>query len=84
MERSNYKNKNIDKKYVNTWYDWLINYILEEFWRSSGGFKDKVVTLFKINKPEQIMYASRKKLGKPKTHKHSEKNIIKTLEIFFN
>ena len=29
MENSNYKNKNIEKKQSNSWYDWLMNYILE-------------------------------------------------------
>ena len=29
MENSNYKNKNIATKYLNTWYGWLINYIPE-------------------------------------------------------
>ena len=66
-----------------TWYDWLINYIPEEFWRNSGRFKDEVLSLFKINKPKQIMYATKKKLSKPKTHKQSEENTIKILEIFF-
>ena len=29
MENANYKNKNIDKKYSSTWYDWLINCITD-------------------------------------------------------
>ena len=29
MENANFKNKNIDKKYSNTWYDWLINCIID-------------------------------------------------------
>ena len=29
MENSNYKNKNIESKQLNTWYDWLINFISE-------------------------------------------------------
>ena len=29
MENSNYKNKNVEKKYSNTCYDWLIYYIPE-------------------------------------------------------
>ena len=29
MENSVYKNKNIEKKYANTWHYWLINYIPE-------------------------------------------------------
>ena len=29
MKNSNDKNTNIETKYVNTWYDWLIDYISE-------------------------------------------------------
>ena len=29
MENSSYKNENIEIKYLNIWYDWLINYIPE-------------------------------------------------------
>ena len=29
MENSNYKNKDIEKKYSNTWFDLLVNYISE-------------------------------------------------------
>ena len=29
MENSNYKNENIETKYLNTLYDWLISYIPE-------------------------------------------------------
>ena len=29
MENSNCTNKKIETKYLNTWYDWLINYIPE-------------------------------------------------------
>ena len=29
IENVNYKNKSIETKYLNSWYDWLINYISE-------------------------------------------------------
>ena len=29
MENSNYKNKKIETKYLNIWYDWFISYIPE-------------------------------------------------------
>ena len=32
-----------------TWYDWLFDYIPEPIRKSVGGFKDKIVSLFKIN-----------------------------------
>ena len=49
MENSNYKNKNIEKKYSYTWYDWLINYIPESIRLIAVGFKDKSVSLFNTN-----------------------------------
>ena len=36
----------------NTWYDWLINYIPEPTRKTVGGFKEKFVSLFKTNIPE--------------------------------
>ena len=44
----------------NTWYDWLINYILEPFRKGLGGFKDKIVSLFKTNTPKQTVYGAEK------------------------
>ena len=35
-----------------TWYDWLIDYISVPIRKSPGGFKDKVISLFKINIPK--------------------------------
>ena len=32
-----------------TWYDWLINYIPEPMRKSVGGYKYKVISLFKTN-----------------------------------
>ena len=40
----------------NSWYDWLINYIPEPIRKSLGGFKDKVISLFKTNTPKQTVY----------------------------
>ena len=36
----------------NTWYDWLINYIPEPIRKSAGGFKDKIISIFKTNTPK--------------------------------
>ena len=40
----------------NTWNDWLINYIPEPIRKRVGGFKDKIVSLFKTNTPKQLVY----------------------------
>ena len=40
----------------NTWNDWLINYIPEPIRKRVGGFKDKIVSLFKTNTPKQFVY----------------------------
>ena len=50
----------------NTWYDWLSNYIPEPIRKSVGGFKDKIVSLFKTNTPKQTVYGREKKLSKLK------------------
>ena len=51
----------------NTWYDWLISFIPEPIRKSVGGFKDKIVSLFKTNTPKQTVYGRGKKLINPKT-----------------
>ena len=51
MESSNYKNKNIETIYLNTLYDWLINYNHELIRKIVCGFKEKLVSLFKTNTP---------------------------------
>ena len=51
----------------NTWYDWLINYILEPIRKSVSGFKDKIVSFFRTNTLKQDVYGRRKSLSKPKT-----------------
>ena len=78
MENSNYKNKNIKEKYLNTEYDWLINYIPEPIRKIVRGFKDKIVSLFKTNIPKQTVCGRGKKLIKPKTQKQSEEKYKKS------
>ena len=46
FEQKKIKNKRPIK---NACYNWLINYIPEPIQKTAGGFKDKVVNLFKIN-----------------------------------
>ena len=55
MKNSNYKNKNIEKKYSCTWYDWLINYNPEHIIKITGGFKDKIVRLLHTNTPKNLV-----------------------------
>ena len=52
MKSSNYKNKNLETKYLNTWYDWLINYILDPIGKIIVGFKGKVINFFKTSTPQ--------------------------------
>ena len=66
------KTQILRKKYSNTWYNWLINYIPETIRKSVGDFRDKVVGLFKAYTPKRTMYGRGKKLSKPKTQKQSE------------
>ena len=40
----------------NTWSDWLINYIPDPIRKSVGGFKDKIVSLFKTSTPKQAVH----------------------------
>ena len=55
MKNSNYKNKNIEKKYSCTWYDWLINYNPEHIIKITGGFRDKIVRLLHTNTPKNLV-----------------------------
>ena len=50
-----------------TWYGWLINYIPEPIRKSVGGFKDKIVSLFKKNTTKQTVYGRGKKVTKAKS-----------------
>ena len=40
----------------NTCYDWLINYIPEPTRKSVDDFRDKILSLFNTNTPEQTVY----------------------------
>ena len=51
----------------NSCYDWFINYIHESIRKSAGGFKEKIVSLFKTSSPKQTVYEGGKNLSKPKT-----------------
>ena len=44
-------------------YDCLINNISKSISKSVGGFKDKIVSLFKTNTPKQTVYGKGKKLS---------------------
>ena len=72
MENTNYENENIEIKYLNTWYDWLINYNPEPIRKIVNNFKDTVVSLFK-----QTVYGSGNRPNKQK--EQSDKNIIKSI-----
>ena len=61
----------------NTWYDCLIDYISEPVRKSVGGFKHKIVCLFKTNTPKQTVYGRGKKLSKPKTQNIRNLFILK-------
>ena len=39
----------------NTWYDWLFNCIPDPIAKIVGGFKDKIVSVFKTNIPKQTV-----------------------------
>ena len=60
-----------------TWYRWLINYIPGPIRKIVGGFKDKIVSLFKTNTSKQTVYGRGKKLIKPKTQNIRNPFILK-------
>ena len=53
MDRFEEKEMKKIRQIKNTWYDWFINYIPEPVRKSVGGFKDKVLSLFKAYTPKQ-------------------------------
>ena len=61
------------------WYGCLINYIPKPIRKSAGGFKDKIVSLFKTSTPKQTVYGRGKKLSKPKTPKQTAHGTGKKL-----
>ena len=62
MDRSKKKKMNKKRPKKNNWYDWLINYVPNPIGNALDGFKEKVVTPFKTNTPDeygkQTMYGS--------------------------
>ena len=60
----------------NSWYGWLIYYIPVPIRKNVGGFKDKVISLFKTNTPKQTVYGRRKKVRKQKTKNKIRKPFI--------
>ena len=48
----------------NTWFDWLTNFVPESIRKSVGGFKDKIVSLFKTNALTSYMKRDQKKKKK--------------------
>ena len=84
MVSLNYKNINIQKKYLKIWYNSLSNYITELIRKNLGGFKDKVVSHLNTNTPKQTIDGRGKKLVKPKTLKKSEENIINSIRNLLN
>ena len=75
-------NKKIKKRPIkNTWYDWIISYILEPLRKTVGSFKDKVLSFLKTN--TLTIHGTGKNLSKPKIQKQSEENIIKSIWNLF-
>ena len=70
MDKSEKKEMKRIRTIKNTWYNWLINYIPQSIRKSVGGFKDKVISLFRTNTPEKTVYG-RKKIKQTKTTKQN-------------
>ena len=70
MEKFDQKDMDKKRPIKNTWYYWLINCIPEAITKISGGFQDKVVSLFKKN--------AIKLMVKKKTHMGELKKTNKT------
>ena len=56
-----------------TRYDWFIDYIPEPIRKSVGGFKNKVISLFKTNAPKNSSVWERKEIKKTKNTKQNYK-----------
>ena len=70
MEKFKQKEMKKIRPLKNTWYGQLIKFVPEYIRKSVGGFKDKIISLFKANTPKQIVYRKGEKLSKPKTQKN--------------
>ena len=66
---------------------WLLNNVSSPMWKTADGFKNKVLSTFKTNTPEesskQAMYKSGNRPSKIKIHKQCEDNIIKCIRNLF-
>ena len=67
--------------------NFVFQFIKNTNWRfgytDSGGFKDKVISLFKTNSPKQMVYGKGKKLNKLKSQKRSQESIINSIRNLF-
>ena len=73
MENSNYKNKNIEIKYLNNWYDSLISYLPQSVGKTADSFKDKVASPFK---PNTTKYFGKQSWREKKTKKTKNTKTI--------
>ena len=67
----------------NTCYCWLITYISESRRKSAGGYKDKVISLFKTNTPKKQCLGEERNYTNQKCKKKSEENIINSTRNLF-
>ena len=81
MDKFEQKEMNKISPIKNIWYDWLINYIPEPIRESLGNFKEKIVSLFKPKTPKQTVYATEKKLSKPKAQNRNPFILKRKKEI---
>ena len=66
---------------INTWYDWLINYISEPIRKGAGAFQNKILSFFKTNTPKRTVCRRGKKLSKPKRQNIRNAFILKKKKI---
>ena len=73
----NFKQKEMKKIRLikKTRYDWFIDYIPEPIRKSVGGFKNKVISLFKTNTPKNSSVWERKEIKKTKNTKQNYKSF---------
>ena len=76
MENLNYKNKNIEIKYLNNWYNSLISCLSQSRAKIAGFFKDKGASLFKSNTTK---YFGKKSWKEKKLRKKKHKNNMKKI-----
>ena len=60
---------------------WLIVFL--SLRKTTGGFKDKIVSLFKTNTPKQTVHGRRKKLSKSRKQ-NIKKSILYQKKTFWN